>query len=566
MSKLSSVKIIARPLVIAMLAMVALAGFARAETPAADVPTRIVRAEVYPNLARIVRSGEIRLEKTGPLRLDIVRLSERLDADSFRFTGRGRAKVRIVGTSLERVFYSEDADAQIAVLQKQLDSLKDEDLAYADRLAALGTERKFVESLVSTYAKEESTRMTGAPSTDKWAKAGAFVRERLVAVSREARAVDAERKAHAKKIAEVEEKLNQLNSKRGQWTMVAHVEAEVAEPGDFAVEASYVVYNARWGMGYDVRFDPAKNETEMRCHATVAQGTGEDWEGVTLVLSTAQPQIGGTIPELYPRYIDFYQPAPPPAPMAQAKRSYAMEMDEAAVGDIPAAAPAEEETIVRDAEIVAADVNTVGLATFTAPRPATIPSDEQVHRVFLLSRAWATTTHYEIVPELSNFAYLAAKTTNGFDFPLLEGPASLYQGDAFVGRATIKTTQPGDELLLPFGVDERVQVERERLNRKARETGIIEKSTKLEYRYRITVKNTYQKKSIEARVVERVPTSQHEDISVSIADSTTAGYEKDKEKPGVIVWSLSLAPGTTKEIHLDFDVKHPRGKQIVNLP
>jgi hypothetical protein len=55
--------------------------------------------------------------------------------------------------------------------------------------------------------------------------------------------------------------------------------------------------------------------------AEVRQSTGEDSEGVTLKLSTAQPSIGGREPELSPWFINKLQPlvATAAAPMPKAK-------------------------------------------------------------------------------------------------------------------------------------------------------------------------------------------------------------------------------------------------------
>lgn len=48
----------------------------------------------------------------------------------------------------------------------------------------------------------------------------------------------------------------------------------------------------------------------------IVQHTGEDWIDAPLVLSTAQPSLGGSIPELGTQIVKLYKP-PPQVPVPQ---------------------------------------------------------------------------------------------------------------------------------------------------------------------------------------------------------------------------------------------------------
>ncbi len=73
----------------------------------------------------------------------------------------------------------------------------------------------------------------------------------------------------------------------------------------------YLVPGARWAPGYTVHFDPGFERAEVALRALVCQATGEDWQGVRLTLSTAEPQRWSELPELKSLRIGKRQPSPP---------------------------------------------------------------------------------------------------------------------------------------------------------------------------------------------------------------------------------------------------------------
>lgn len=60
----------------------------------------------------------------------------------------------------------------------------------------------------------------------------------------------------------------------------------------------YFVPGARWTPSYVCRLDSASNTAAIAIRALICQGTGEDWCGVSLELSTAQPMAWCELPEL----------------------------------------------------------------------------------------------------------------------------------------------------------------------------------------------------------------------------------------------------------------------------
>lgn len=91
-------------------------------------------------------------------------------------------------------------------------------------------------------------------------------------------------------------------------------------PTRVVVELTYVVPGARWAPAYQVKLarDGSKATIQLRAH--IAQRSGEDWQGVSLKLSTASPLSFTELPELSSIRIGRAQPPttkkgfrPPPA-------------------------------------------------------------------------------------------------------------------------------------------------------------------------------------------------------------------------------------------------------------
>ena len=81
-----------------------------------------------------------------------------------------------------------------------------------------------------------------------------------------------------------------------------------AQPPLIRLEVSYQVEGARWAPSYTLRFDRDVTMADLSLRAMVCQSSGEDWQGVQLSLSTADPSAWKDLPELASRRIGRAQP------------------------------------------------------------------------------------------------------------------------------------------------------------------------------------------------------------------------------------------------------------------
>ena len=277
--------------------------------------------------------------------------------------------------------------------------------------------------------------------------------------------------------------------------MVA-VEAQAA--GELELELSYVVLGAGWSSAYDARV-AADRGTAGRLDLTwfgmVVQATGEDWPECDLTLSTARPAVASTVPELEPWWIDVPRPAPVVA--------YAAMPRDLARQAAPADGPAE----VAVEPVLAEAVNGVVAASWRLARPTAVPGDGTPHRTTITAFALPARLDHVTAPALSPEAHLRATVTNDSGQVLLAGPVSTFSDDAFVGTSALSLTAPGADIELALGVDDRVVVERELVERTAHKARFGSARGAVE-RWTITVQNRCP---AAARVIvrDRLPVSRH---------------------------------------------------------
>lgn len=84
--------------------------------------------------------------------------------------------------------------------------------------------------------------------------------------------------------------------------------AEATTEGEVTLE--YLVPGARWAPTYTLHLDEALREARLERRALIAQRTGEDWRGVALRLSTAEPARWRSLPKVPSIRIGRRQPAP----------------------------------------------------------------------------------------------------------------------------------------------------------------------------------------------------------------------------------------------------------------
>lgn len=171
---------------------------------------------------------------------------------------------------------------------------------------------------------------------------------------------------------------------------------------------------------------------------------------------------------------------------------------------------------------------------------------------------------YRVVPGLSASAYLTGVGQAPGEYPLLAGPMRVFAGAAYLGVFALPETAPASVLTVPFGLDNRVKVSRLRRPQEHGTEGITGRTRKIEYGFRTTVENL-RDEEISLTLEDRIPISEHERIVVEMSKATTPGFTESKQRPGVLLWSVTLAPKEKRDLVLEYAVRFPRDLAIEAL-
>jgi uncharacterized protein (TIGR02231 family) len=541
----------------------ALALVLAAAPPDLSPPSRIDAVTVYRQSARVSRIVRVDLS-AGPARVLLPGLPDELDDDSIRVEGKGSAKARVFGVTVERVTGEVTAAADARAAEGTLERLQDEDRALEDRIRSAQARAKFVESLRSTYSEERAKNLAvRGVSPREWSELAAFVEGELGRAAADTRKAEIARRELARRVAQVRAELDKVQAKRGRTTKTVAVEVEADGAGALDLRVAYRVPSAGWTPIWDARLLPEASKVELAFLGSVWQRTGEDWDGVTLAVSTAQPARGLYVPVLSPQWLQRFEPPsfpqkarvrssmPAAAPMAAQERALAEREPEPDLDEVVEVAQASVEQ---------------GLlaATFTAPRRETVDGSGQARKVPLARFPLQAELVRTSAPRLEAAAYLTAKASNDTGFPLLAGDAGVYVGDQFAGRAPLPFTPAGGELELAFGADDRVEIERKVVERRRESAGVLTKEDVIRYRTRITLKNRYAQPTA-VRLLDLVPVSRDEKIQVKVLEGTTAATREDPDRPGVRIHELTLGGREEKVIELRYEVRFPRGYPVTGL-
>ena len=546
------------------LALLAVAGLLRAADLKPDAPVSAVT--VYADRAEVTRHAKLRLE-AGTHVLTFDNLPASADLGSVRASGTGAfTLVDIRGETVQTADIPNDKLRALTDRLRGLERQRDELNRAVQRL---GARKEALDKILGrlTTAGKDSPNPDLDPS--KWSAFVDYHATKLAALDEEALALADRQRDNAREADQVRREINDLRGSAQRTRNVARVTVEAKAATDATLDLSYVVAGPSWQPAYDIRADVKAKTLEVAYHATVRQSTGEDWKGVALRLSTAQPSVNGREPELDPWFLRKVEPvtyatgggvqaAAPRAMAAKAQMHNRMEA-EALAADV-AAAPSADEARVR--------VTTGGVAAvFGVERACDILADNKPARVPLARDTFPAAFRHTCVPKLSPHVYLKAKAINKTELPYLPGPSAIFVDGAFVANADMDLVPAGQEFWTYLGADAAVKVERRILADRTEISGLIGKKTVSTVRDHLFKVTNGKQAAIELVIWDQIPASNHEDIKVTLEEPKVSKDNPDlkMDEQKRLEWRLDLKPGEKRDVPFRFTVERPEDLMVIGL-
>lgn len=548
-----------------LVALVVFGGTLQAET--VEVPSKIASVVVFQDRALVTREAQLELA-AGAHEIRFVSLPGSIEPDSITAKGAGKARVQLFGAKLVTTELEDASAPRIKELEAEIEKLNDALKELEDAQKALQEKRDFLTSIrAATGEQIGKDIVTKLPVVDEISKLADYLNRELQAAYTKSNQMEIEKRDAAKQIDRLRRELDKLYGAGRRQQAVIAVELEAKTAGTFTLEVSYRLPGASWEPLYEARSLSDSPDVQINIFGTVRQRTGEDWEDVTVRLSTARPAVSGYMPEMQPWFLQKIEPPRPmqasvPAEARLMKRQkgaaegYAAN-DKMAVDDKSVTLGMEEK---KDAETAVAAVDAQGPAVvYTLPSRQTVPADWQPRKVAMASQTLPASIAYETTPRLSPHVYLRAKVKNGPQTFLLAGAVQIFLDGAYIGRSWIPVVGPAEEFDLYLGVDERIRVERRPMKAKADVSvlpGLHGRTKTIDYEY-LTIVENYLPKQAEVTVVDQIPVSNHDEIKVEQVAMEPSGPEKDEKKPGVCRWVLKIPAGAKQTVKLAYRVKYP---------
>lgn len=268
------------------------------------VASKVQKVVVFLNGAQVTRTAMVNVN-AGISTLVFENISPGVDVQSIQVHANG--EFTILSVKQEMNYLNEQ------VKQKRLEDIKARQKVLKEKIALKSSFLSIYQEEANMLAKNQViTGQNASLDVIKLKQALDFQTERLTdlknkqqAVNGEVELLDVELQKYNRQIADIT---------RGSSTVTSNILVTVSSKTSLQSEFTlkYVVRNASWFPTYDIRAKNVNSPISISYKANVSQQSGEDWKNIKLTLSTGNPTVSGSKPELNPYYLNFgmYYSAP----------------------------------------------------------------------------------------------------------------------------------------------------------------------------------------------------------------------------------------------------------------
>jgi hypothetical protein len=409
-------------------------------------------------------------------------------------------------------------------------------------------------------------------------------------------------------LRELNEQLELLNRKKAEITAGASQTQREAvifaqKNGDGAAEIrlNYLVNSCGWSPSYTMRSEGDRKQVRVEYNALIHQLTGEDWNDVTLTLSTASPALSAAGPGLAPFHVTLSAELAANAPAsssddifgsgggfggdgaqqgqapAQSQLSYGRGLSKSQVVDQLAqlqsqrtefGAAVNNVSNFADLNRLSWDLNVYGCAvqqleingdattisvlrggdseergpslSYRLAGSVSLASRSDQQMVRIMQTAMDSQFYHVAVPVLTSYVYREAELKNSSDEDLLSGPMTAYLDGRFVGQGEIPTVARGQKFVVGFGADPQLRTRRELVDKVDSVQG---GNRETRFEYRLVVEN-FADAPAPIRVIDRLPHAENgADLRITLGDTSDPVsedklYQREERPMGLLRWDV----------------------------
>jgi len=266
------------------------------------VESKVQKVTVFLNGAQVTRTATAQIT-AGTSTLIFGNISPDIDVQSLQVRAAGDFTILSVKNELNYID-EQTRQSGVVALQAQQKALRDK-INFQNTLVAIDKQ----EAEMLSKNQVVSGDNTGLDLI-KLKQALDFQTQRLTEIKKRELAHNDEAVRLITELMKIEKQIADAlrGSSKATGNILVTISSKAATSTTFTL--SYVVKNAAWYPTYDIRAKNVNSPISIAYKANVSQQSGEEWKNIKLTLSTGNPTVSGSKPQLDPYYLNygmFYQ-------------------------------------------------------------------------------------------------------------------------------------------------------------------------------------------------------------------------------------------------------------------
>jgi uncharacterized protein (TIGR02231 family) len=501
---------------------------------AEPIESKVEKVTVFQRMAEVSRIATFSY-KSGNQVIVLNKLSSFVDPNSIKVVGKG--DFMILNVSFRQNYLEgTDLSNELKQLKTQIEQLEDEIRGLEINEEVLKQEQDLLDQNKSFKGNQGlSVQELNAMST--------FFKERYTAILNGLHRLGHEKKQLTDSLEVLQKQFNDRTENFRKTSGEVTIEIAGLKDGTGQIKMNYLVGQVRWGVEYDIRSDGFEKDFKLFTKAQVIQNTGENWRDVELILSTGNPGISVSKPELYKWHLDLKNPG-------------MYRKSQGVTADFEVAVMSEEASTLE--EVVTTTAKTLNLE-YQLDVPYSLVSGSKPLILTLREDSFEANYAYYTVPKLSEKVYLMGiiKTPDQLKLP---GQANVFFEGGLVGKTYLNPETVKEEMKISLGISQDLQVDRERITDYTSKKVLGGRVTE-EYAFRTTLYNKTNRK-VSVVIEDQLPISRNKEIDVTPVSLSNAKVDPLTQK---LEWTIDLDAGMSREVDFRFDVSYPKDQVVSGL-
>lgn len=262
------------------------------KAPISEVTVYLKGAQVYRSVSTSVAAGKSTLKFSN--------LSPYIDAKSIQARVHS-SKVTVLSVNHQLNYLdSIKRNADNKRLEEQLEAAKEKLSIEKTKLEVINEDLNFLKENIRIGGSNEGVTLLKLKET------AAFYSQQVNSLKTRKLETDKNIAKLTKTINEISRQLGQQGESKSEPTGEVLIEIEAATPTTCEVSLSYYTDNAGWHPSYDIRSAGLDKPIRLAYKANIRQNTKEDWKDVKLKVSSMNPGMGSTAPELRTYFLGYH--------------------------------------------------------------------------------------------------------------------------------------------------------------------------------------------------------------------------------------------------------------------